>query len=221
MIGRLRIPWVERIWRIRGSIPLEDPLGPAEAFARLEPLFQTADTRLTRQADQLEYEKTNPRPQDRLATFTTGVIRIIWQDGRPALHYEAASTALFLCFLAPFFFLAFAQGMEALNRWESAKAEQAETPKAEKEEKAKPPPKLHPIDVMLGAPPPRDPKEDKDKEKFETRPVYVMAGLFVAIYVVGRILEPWLLRRTFRTALAEPPRTAPARDRPRADARHR
>jgi hypothetical protein len=70
-------------------------------------------------------------------------------------------------------------------------------------------PKLHPLDQMLGAPAPEDPakkkkdkEKDKDKGKFDPTPAYVLAGLFFVIYCVGRVLEPWLLKRTLRAALS-------------------
>ena len=59
---------------------------------------------------------------------------------------------------------------------------------------------------MLGAPEPEDPSkkkdEMKDKEKFKTTPAYVLAGIFFVLFLVGRVLEPWLLKRTLRAALA-------------------
>ncbi len=208
---RLRVPYVEKIWRIEDSLVVEVPLTPDEAFARLDPLFQTDGTRYAIEGDTLGYLKTNPRAQDKLATFTSGTLRVELAQGATRLTYQAASTALLLCFLAPFLFLFFAQVMEAANQWERAKAEASETAKKDKpdEAKDKPLPKLHPIDVMLGAPAPKDPKADKDKqkepkEKFKATPAYVLAGLFFVLFLVGRVLEPWLLKRTFRQALTRP-----------------
>jgi hypothetical protein len=127
------------------------------------------------------------------------------------LTWQAASTALLLTFLAPLLFLFFAQVMEAANSYERAKAEASEAKKDAKKDKAdaKPVPKLHPIDVMLGAPAPKDPNADKNKKKepkpkFKTTQAYVLSGLFFVIFLVGRVLEPWLLKRTFRRALSQP-----------------
>ncbi|MGY6637846.1 MAG: hypothetical protein ACXIUO_11990 [Erythrobacter sp.] len=211
---QLRIPYVEKIWRVEDSLIVDEPLTPAEAFERLDPLFQTDGTRYAIEGDTLGYLKTNPRAQDKLATFTSGTLRVEPAEGGTRLSYQAASTALLLAFLAPLFFLFFAQVMEAANQWERAKAEVSEgtkdTKKADTDKGAdKPVRKLHPIDVMLGAPAPKDPNADKDKkeepkDKFRTTPAYVLAGLFVAIFLVGRVLEPWLLKRTFRQALTAP-----------------
>jgi hypothetical protein len=212
-VTQLRIPYAEKIWRVEDSLTLDEPLTPAEAFERLDPLFQTDGTRYAIEGDTLGYLKTNPRAQDKLATFTSGTLRVEQAAGGTRLTYQTASTALLLCFLAPLLFLFFAQVMEAANQWERTKAEAAETTKPKKdskdEAKDKPVPKLHPIDVMLGAPAPKDPNADKDKkdkkeepkQKFKTTPAYVLAGLFFVIFLVGRVLEPWLLKRTFRTAL--------------------
>jgi hypothetical protein len=170
------------------------------------------------EGDTLGYVKTNPRAQDPLATFTSGTLRVEpGAGGGTRLSYQAASTALLLCFLAPLFFLALTQVMEAANRYEAAKAV-AEGKAAKKDEaKDKPVPKLHPIDVMLGAPAPKDPKAEAAKDagkkkepkpKFKTTQAYVLSGLFFVIFLVGRVLEPWLLKRTFRRALTAAPGAA-------------
>lgn len=210
---QLRIPYVEKVWRVEDSFTVDEPLTPAEAFGRLDPLFQTEGTRYAIEGDTLGYLKTNPRAQDKLATFTSGTLRVEPTAGGTRLTYQAASTALLLCFLAPLLFLFFAQVMEKANEWERTKAEAAESAKSEEsttdEAETKPVPKLHPIDVMLGAPAPADPNVDEDKpddpkQKFRTTPAYVLAGLFFVIFLVGRVLEPWLLKRTFRQALLTP-----------------
>ncbi len=207
---RLRVPYLEAIWRIEGSLTLDEPISPQEAFARLDPLFQTDGTRYALEGDTLAYLKTNPRAQDPLATFTSGTLKLERSGSATRLTWQAASTALLLCFLAPLLFLFFAQVMEAANDYERAKAEASETKKGAKKDEAKdkPAPKLHPIDAMLGAPAPKDPNADKNKKKepkpkFKTTRAYVLSGLFFVIYLVGRVLEPWLLKRTFRRALSQ------------------
>jgi hypothetical protein len=218
---RLRVPYVEKIWRIEDSLIVDEPLTPAEAFDRLDPLFQTDGTQYAIEDDRLGYLKTNPRAQDKLATFTSGTLQVEPAPGGTRLSYQAASTALLLCFLAPLLFLFFAQVMETANQWERAKAEASEAAKKDKKDEAKDKPvrKLHPIDVMLGAPAPKDPNADKDKDKkkepkdkFRTTPAYVIAGLFFVIFLVGRVLEPWLLKRTFRHALSRPRSNAAVAD---------
>ena len=215
---RLRIPYVEKIWRIEGSVSVDETISPQEAFGRLDPLFQSDDTRYAIDGDTLGYVKTNPRAQDKLATFTSGTLRVEPAGGGTRLTYQAASTALLMSFLAPLLFLFFAQVMEAANDYERTKAEASEAQKGAKKDKAadKPVPKLHPIDVMLGAPAPKDPNAEKTekgqkkepKPKFKTTPAYVLSGLFFAIFLVGRVLEPWLLKRTFRQALSRAPGAA-------------
>ena len=76
------------------------------------------------------------------------------------------------------------------------------------DEKPKPVKQLNPVDQVLGAPAPEDPSKKKDEKKDEGRhspeEAYFMAGLFAVIYLVGRWLEPWLVRRRLRAALASP-----------------
>lgn len=208
----LILPYIDRIWRAEGEIALDPPLAAEEAFARLDPLFQTPGTTYAVDGDTLTYSKHNPAAQDRLATFTSGSFRVAQQpDGSARLVFKVSSMALLMVFLAPLLFLAFAQIMTTANAWEKAamEAEQAEAKTAGKDkesDKAKPKAELHPLDKMLGAPEPEDPSkkkdEKKDKEKFRTTPAYVLAGIFFVLFLVGRVLEPWLLKRTLRAALA-------------------
>ena len=209
MSGLANIPYLDRIWRAEGHVDLTETLAPAEAFDRLDPLFRTPGTDYAVEGDTLGYVKRNPAAQDKLATFTRGTLRVApGAGGGTRLFFDVSSAALLLCFLAPLLFLGFAQLAETINTYERARAEA--TAKDKKDEaKDKPVPQLHWIDQMLGAPAPKDPKADKDKkkepkEKIKTTPAYVLAGLFLAIYLVGRFLEPWLLKRTLRAALAAP-----------------
>lgn len=204
----MNLPYIDRIWRTQGELRLDEQMDADEAFSRLDPLFQTSGTQHAVDGDTLTYSKRNPAAQDKLATFTRGTLRIEQRDGATRLRFDLSSTALLLCFLAPLLFLGFAQMALAINSWEHADAEVSQ--KAEKDdEKPKAVPKLNPIDAMLGAPQPEDPskKKDKDKDKDKGRHspdrAYVLAGLFFVIYLVGRVLEPWLIKRTFRNALAQ------------------
>ncbi|MCL9981646.1 MAG: hypothetical protein NBV60_00680 [Erythrobacter sp.] len=206
----LNLPYIDRIWRAEGSVTVAERLTADEAFTRLDPLFQTPGTEYAVEGDTLAYTKRNPAAQDKLATFTRGTLRVAeQQDGTSRVFFNVSSTALLLCFLAPLLFLSFAQIMVTVNAWDKAATEAAETGEKKKDEdKAKPVPQLHPLDQMLGAPAPEDPakkkkdKEKKDKGKFDPTPAYVLAGLFFLIYCVGRVLEPWLLKRTLRAALS-------------------
>ncbi|MEM7687724.1 MAG: hypothetical protein AAF291_01760 [Pseudomonadota bacterium] len=216
-----RMPYIDRVWRVTSSIELEAPLSAQEVFARLRPLFDTQGSDYAIEGNTLTYAKTNPAAQDKLATFTSGTLNVEnAQNGAPRLAYDVGSTALFLCFLAPLAFLAFGQFASFLNEIERPAflAEQEER-EAEKEAEAEETIELHWIDEMLGAPPPKQPgKEDsearsergrdgeKDEEEGYHSPTtaYAFAGIFFAIYLVGRVLEPYLLKRTFRAALGGP-----------------
>lgn len=192
---------------MRSSLALDESLSPDEAFARLDPLLQTAGTQYEVAGDTLTYSKENPAAQDKLATFTSGTLTISQQGTGSRLSYDLGSTALLLCFLAPLLFLAFAQLAVTLSAMDGPLTEDARgVDKKNKDEDKEI--RLNWIDQMLGAPEPEQPDEKKDKEKEKEKeekhsptPAYVLAGIFAVLYVVGRILEPWLIKRTFRSAL--------------------
>jgi hypothetical protein len=212
LMPRLKLPYIDLIWRVRGEVPLDPKLTPAETFARLEPLLRTPGTTLSAEGNTLAYTKDNPNPQDKLATFTRGRMWIEPAGAGAVLRFDLFSHALLMCFLAPLLFLGFAQLAVGLNAWEAAGPEAAE--KADKkDEKPKPVKKLNPVDEFLGAPAPEDPNKKKDEKKKEEGrhspdQGYFMAGLFALIYLVGRWLEPWLVRRRLRAALAAVPEAA-------------
>jgi len=67
---------------------------------------------------------------------------------------------------------------------------------------------MNPIDKFLGAPKPPDDKKDDSKpaekhKKLSPTTAYVFAGIFFFLYIVGRILEPFLVRRLFSRALGD------------------
>lgn len=202
----LRFPLIDHIWRVRGELPLDPALSPDEAFARIDPLLRTPGTEITAAHERLSYSKHNPAAQDRLATFTRGSFRIERSGAGSVLRFDLFSHALLLCFLAPLLFIGFAQLAVAINTWEKAGTEAAAKPK--EDDKPKPVKTLNPVDQFLGAPAPEDPNKKKDEKKDEGRHSpeggYFMAGLFALIYLVGRWLEPWLVRRRLRDALATP-----------------
>jgi hypothetical protein len=206
----LKLPLIDNIWRVRGAVPVDPALSPEEAFARIDPLLRTPGTTLTTEGGALIYSKHNPAAQDKLATFTRGRIWIERAGAGAVLRFDLFSHALLLCFLAPLLFLGFAQMAIAINAWEASGTEASE--KAAKEDEKKPPvvKELHPLDKFLGAPAPEDPSKKKKDEKKEEEgrhspdEGYVLAGIFAAIYLVGRWLEPFLLRRRLRAALAGP-----------------
>lgn len=198
----MNLPLVDAIWRTRGAIEFDSSLTAEEAFSRLDPLFQTPGTTYSVDADTLTYTKRNPGAQDPLATFTRGTLRV---EERGRLRYDLSSTALLLCFLAPLLFLGFAQLAVVANAWEKSGVDASE--QDNDKDKPKPVKKLNPIDEFLGAPAPEDPSKKKEEKKDEgphsPTPGYVLAGLFFAIYLVGRALEPWLIRRRLRKALID------------------
>ena len=207
----LSIPYIDMIWRVRGEVPIDPAMTPDEAFARLDPLLRTPGTTLVADGSTLSYAKHNPAAQDKLATFTRGRLWIERAGAGAVLRFDLFSHALLLCFLAPLLFLGFAQLAVTVNAYEaaSAKAEEAaQKDKKKDEDKPKPVRKLNPIDEFLGAPAPEDPNKKKEKKEDEGRhspePGYFLAGLFAALYLLGRWLEPWLVRRRLRAALAEP-----------------
>lgn len=202
----MKLPLIDNIWRVRGEVPIDPALSPEEAFARLDPLLRTPGTTLTAAGTSLAYAKHNPAAQDKLATFTRGSLSIERAGAGAVLRFDLFSHALLLCFLAPLLFLGFAQMAIAINEWEKAGAEVSE--KAKGDDKPKPVKKLNPVDEFLGAPAPEDPnkkKDEKDEGRHSPDEGYFMAGVFALIYLVGRWLEPWLVRRRLRAALAGPP----------------
>ncbi|AOL95419.1 hypothetical protein [Porphyrobacter sp. LM 6] len=200
----MNLPVIDNIWRARGDIPLDSELTAEEAFARLDPLLQAQGTTYSVAGDTLTYAKHNPAAQDKLATFTNGTLQLQRRGAGAVLRYDLGSPALLACFLAPLLFLGFAQLAVAINEVEKPAIEASEKSGKDKD-KPKPPKPLNPVDQFLGAPAPEDPTKKKDEEEGEGQhsptPGYVLAGLFFATYLVGRWLEPWLVRRRFRAAL--------------------
>jgi hypothetical protein len=95
----------------------------------------------------------------------------------------------------------YAPGTSAADKLAAEKAEAKK--KAADEKLAKMP--MNPIDKALGAPAPKKPGTDgKDEEggkKPTPKPAYVFAGIFAALYIVGRILEDRLIKSLFKKRL--------------------
>lgn len=208
----MNLPFIDRIWRVRGFLPLDPPQSPEEAFGKLDPLFKANGTTYEVNGDTLTYKKDNPAAQDKMATFTSGTLQVVSEGGVSKLFYNLFSPALLACFLAPLLFIGFGQLFEFLNVIEGPATEEARDAEDTSDEE-EPQAELHWIDQMLGAPQPEDPNaEDEEDEKEEeeedkggkhsSTPSYVLAGLFAALYLAGRALEPWLIRRTFRRHLS-------------------
>ncbi|WP_137681562.1 hypothetical protein [Aurantiacibacter suaedae] len=208
----MNLPFIDWAWRSRGEIAIEPPLTTEETFARLRPLVDKETTECDYGDNTLTYIKGNPAAQDRLATFSQGTLTVEQQGGLTKLLYDVKSNALALVLLAPLFFVGFAQIAVAINQWEDRKAEVAKAEGASEEEadEEEEPAPHHWIDEALGAPAPETLEQKKQrmeeegeqkKEKLPTTPSYVLAGLFLALYVLGRFLEPYLFRRTLKRAL--------------------
>lgn len=201
----MKLPFIDRIWIIRGAVELEQPLDAREAFNRLAPLFDPEEVELGSLGTTLSYRKANPEAQHKLATFSSGTLEFQTRGDISEIAYRVRSPALLLTFLAPFLFLAFGQtivGIGLLNQAMTAEA-------AEEEEEEEEPGELHWIDQMLGAPAPEKPdekdeqKEGEEEEDDDHSPLrsYGLAGVFALIYLIGRILEPRLFRSALRKAL--------------------
>lgn len=190
------------IWNVRGSLPLHPRLTEDEAFARLDPLFSEKGTSHARQGYMLAFEKKGQGAQDKMSIFDAGILHIRRSAAGLVLDYRLKSRALLYCFLAPLLFLAFAQATILIGTFEQEKATETQAAKKKKKDVALP---QHPIDAFLGAPAPEKPKSDKEKAKDEDKPsptpAYVFAGLFAALYIVGRILEDRLVKSLFRKRL--------------------
>lgn len=201
---------IRRIWCITGEIALPAGLTAAAAIDRLSALFSAAGTRAEHTQDCLSFTKNDPASQDRLAVFDKGVLHIAQAASGPVLRYRLTSRIMLACFLAPLLFLAFAQIALVSGAYFKAQDEAAEKlgkarKKAEKADATEFP--RNPIDIALGAPAPRTKQEmaaERLKEKKEppsATPAYVFAGLFAALYLIGRFLEGRLARKLFTKAL--------------------
>ena len=216
----MNLRFIDWIWHIRGVLPLQPGQSSDDAFDRLEPLFRERDTTHERIGDTLTFQKSNQAPQDKMSIFDGGELRIDHTAAAPVLRYDLSSRMLLFCFLAPLLFLGFAQLTIGLGMLEKASAETSEDSKAdEEEEKEDVERTLHPIDQFLGAPAPEKPEkseEDKSEEEEEEddehspTAAYVFAAIFATLYIVGRILESWLIKSTFRRKLQEGPEPSEA-----------
>lgn len=205
--------WISWIWHIRGEVPLAEGQSCDEAFARLDPLFAHSGTTHARMGDVVIVTKRDQLAQDPLSVVDHGTLRIEPAGEGAVLRYHLVSRALLWCFLAPLLFLAVGQLTVFLGSLEKPKAEEkAKKDEAKKDKKGEI--RLNPVDKFLGAPAPEKPKDEKkdakdkkkdgegEKDGFSPTPAYVFAGIFAALWVLGRLLEPWLIRRLFQRTLA-------------------
>lgn len=205
---RSHLRLIDWIWTVRDEVPVPEGLGADEALARIAPQFDASEYQVQRSGDALAYANPSPAAQDTLSVFERGGLRV--EDGATGkvLRYRLTSRFLLFCFLLPLLFIGFGQLTIAVGEYQKAQAEAKEKAAgAKKDDKKKDEPvlTLHPIDKFLGAPAPEKPKDSEGgsrKRKPSATAAYVFSGIFAFLYLVGRFLEPWLVRRTFRRRLA-------------------
>lgn len=196
--------FIDWIWNVRGSVPLAPGVSTDEAFGRLDPLFREYGTTHERTGATLTFRKKDQPAQDKMSVFDWGVVQVESGVGGAILRYRLASRTLLFCFLAPLLFLGFAQLTILSGELKTPSTEAA----AKKDARKDTVPQQNPIDKALGAPAPEKPKkegtakEEADKKKPSPTSAYVFAALFAALYVIGRLLEDWLVRNLFRKRLS-------------------
>ena len=214
---RVNLRFIDWIWHVRGSLALAPGQSSDDAFSRLDPLFQQAGTSHVRTGDMLTFRKKDPSAQDRMSIFHEGSLQIEKSAAGPILRYNLISRTLLFCFLAPLLFLAFAQLAITVSKFQKPPAAAAHSsgkvavdPKKPGDKNAAKTPDvpMNPIDKFLGAPAPEKKKDGAEKpgrrgRKISPTPGYVFAAFFAILYVVGRILEDWLIKRQFRKRLLE------------------
>lgn len=192
------------IWHVRDSIDLPAGQSHDEAMARLEPLFHERGTTYERLGNSLSFGKKGQPAQDKMSVYDRGELLVEADAGGSRLRYHLVSRAFLYCFLAPLLFLALAQVNNAISHYERAKAEAAGETETDKDKDEAIELPQSSIDKFLGAPTPEIPGEDKDEDKQigpSPTPAYVFAGIFVVLFIAGRILEPYLVKRLFRRRL--------------------
>lgn len=210
----MNLRFIDWIWHVRGSLAVAPGHSSDDIFTRLDPLFGEPGTRHDGPVDTLRFRKKNAAAQDKMSVFDRGVLNIETGRAGLVLRYDLTSYALLSCFVAPLLFLAVAQltvTVAAHQKRSEAAAEKsgkisaAAKKRAEAKKNAAVP--FNAIDKALGAPAPEKPKKKSDKadddEKFlKPTSAYVLAGIFAALYAIGRILEDRLVRALFRKRLA-------------------
>ena len=201
----MNLRFIDWIWHIRGRLPVEPAQPPADAFAKLDGLFQDEGTSYRVEGDTLRFAKKGQLPQDKMSVFDGGTLHI----ANGVLRYDMMSRALLACFLAPLLFFAIGHVGVALDQWRNPPelAKQREEA-AKKRSRIKPEDvPMNPVDAFLGAPKPEKKKDGEEgggkrKRKPSMTTAYVFMGIFFALWVLGRILENVLVHKRFRKVLA-------------------
>jgi len=191
----VNLHFIDWIWRVRGTLPVVPSQPAAQAFGKLEDLFQEQNTTYRVDGDTLFFTKKNPLPQDKMSVFDGGTLRIA--DG--VLRYDMTSRALLACFMAPLFFFLVGHAGVAMDQWRNPPAVVAAKEKAEKKRQTVKPEDvpMNPVDVFLGAPKPEKKKNTDQIGKRNRKPsmttAYVFMGIFFFLWIFGRILEHKLI----------------------------
>lgn len=208
-VTRMSLRYIDWIWHVRDSVAVPEGQTSSEALDRLEPMLDQMDTTHQRDETTLTFHRKAPTPQDPLSVFEDGVLQIEETAQGKTLRYHLVSKALLFCFLLPLLFVGFGQLTLYVGAYQKAAAEAKEKAKemAGGDKKKKDEAKvlqLNPVDKMLGAPTPEKPKKGEERgRKPSATAAYVFAGIFAFLYLVGRFLEPWLVRRRFNARLTE------------------
>ncbi|MBF9152038.1 hypothetical protein I2488_13580 [Novosphingobium sp. 1Y9A] len=198
---------IDWIWTVRDEVPVPEGMGADEALARIAPVFERPGYQVQAGTEGLSYANPSPAAQDTLSVFEKGALRIEDAPTGKVLRYRLTSRIMLFCFLLPFVFIGFGQLTLAVADYQKAKAEAKEKAEGTKKDEKKDEPvlTLHPIDKFLGAPAPEKPKDGEGKSrkrKPSATAAYVFSAFFAILFVIGRSLEPWLVRRMFRRRLA-------------------
>lgn len=200
----VNLPYIDWIWRVKGTLAIAPAHSAAEAFDKLEDLFHEKNTTYRIDSDALTFTKKAALPQDKMSVFDSGTLRV--SDG--VLRYDMMSRALLACFLAPLFFFALGHAGVAIDKWRNppevvkAKAEAAKKRSLVKAEDVP----MSSIDKFLGAPEPKKKKEGEEgmgkrNRKPSMTTAYTYMGIFFALWIIGRILEHKLIHARFRKRL--------------------
>ncbi|MBO9576602.1 MAG: hypothetical protein J7494_12770 [Sphingobium sp.] len=209
----MNLRFINWIWRVRGTLPIEPTQSAGEAFGKLDDLFQEKNTTYRIEGDTLSFAKRKQHPQDKMSVFDGGTLQI----AGGVLRYDMMSRALLACFVAPLFFFAVGHVGVAVDKWRNPPAVVKAKAEAEKKRsKIKPEDvPMNTIDHLLGAPKPEKKKKkgddgkggnDEEGGKKSRKPsmttAYVFMGIFFALWIFGRILEHRLIHFRFRDRLA-------------------
>lgn len=203
---QLNLRFLDWIWHVKGSLPLAPEVSTDQAFEKLDALLQVPGTTYTRDQDRLVFQKKNQPAQDKMSIFDSGVLQVKEASQGKRLYYNLVSKTLLFCFLAPALFFGFGKVFEFTKDYRAAAYSAAAihthpegvNEASQKKDAVVP---MNFIDKFLGVPEP-DKKDDsgnddqeKMKKKLSSRPAYIFCALFAFLYVVGRILEQFLIRR--------------------------